>query len=502
MRLKLSELLADAGVKGNVSGGDPIVTGVIDDSRRVEPGQVFVATRGVAVDSHLFISDAVERGAVAVVSEQPLASYSNVAIVQVEDSRDALGRLAHAAVGNPSADMLVLGITGTNGKTTSTYLLEAILTAAGYNVGVLGTIEYRYAGNSVEAANTTPSAYQLARMFQEMKQAGVNAVAMEVSSHAADQRRISGIQFDGCIITNITQDHLDYHGTMDNYAAAKKAIFTDYLQRYTDFKGSDPVSVLNIDDERVRGMRDEIPGRVLTVGIETPADYRARDIAFSPTETTFRMEMADAVVDLSTHLVGMYNVQNVLGAVALAHGVGLSLDAIRDGLAALEVVPGRLETVREGQPFLVLVDYAHTPDALERVLGNAREMAEGRLIVVFGCGGDRDPGKRPLMGKAAGDLADYVVVTNDNPRTEEPGLIAAGVMEGVSKSKVADEHVALILDRREAIRQAVSVALPGDVVVIAGKGHEDYQILGHEKVHFDDREEARSFLRNEYKINR
>lgn len=501
MKFKLSDLLEDAGVKGECSGGNPIITGVTEDSRRVERGQLFVATNGSGVDSHLFISDAVEAGAVAVVTEQPVSSYPGVAIVKVDDSRDALGRLAHAAVGNPSTDMLVLGVTGTNGKTTTAYLLEAMLTAAGYNAGVLGTIEYRYAGQRLEAANTTPSAPQLARMFGEMKKAGVNAVAMEVSSHAADQRRVSGIKFDGCILSNITQDHLDYHLTMDNYAAAKKLMFTDYIQRYSETRRREPVAVLNVDDPRVAEMRSSIPEKVLTTGIDQPADYHARDISFGPDGTKFRMEISNAVVELTTHLVGMYNVQNVLGAVALAHGVGLSLDAIRDGLAALEVVPGRLEPIREGQPFLVLVDYAHTPDALERVLVNAREMASGRLIVVFGCGGDRDPGKRPLMGKAAGDLADLIVVTNDNPRTEEAGLIAAGVMEGISLSKAAEENIFLMLDRREAIRQALRMAEAGDVVVIAGKGHEDYQIVGKEKTHFDDREEARAFLRNAYNTN-
>ncbi len=498
MKLKLSELLETAGVKGEVSGGDPIVTGVNDDSRKVEPGQVFVATRGVKVDSHLFVSDTVDRGAAAIVTEQPLSSYSGVAIVQVKDSRDALGRLAHAALGNPSQDMLVLGVTGTNGKTTSAYLLEAMLTAAGYNAGVLGTIEYRYAGKAVEASNTTPSATQLAQLFADMKQAGVNAVAMELSSHAADQRRISGIKLDGCIITNITQDHLDYHGTMENYAAAKKLVFTDYLQRSRRHGGEPPVAILNVDDPTVRTFHKDLPGRVLTVGVEQPADYRAKSIKFSPNETTFSMEMADAVVELRTHLVGMYNVQNVLGAVALAHSAGLPLDAIRNGLDALEVVPGRLEPVREGQPFLVVVDYAHTPDALERVLANAREMTTGQLIAVFGCGGDRDPGKRPLMGKAAGELADKVIVTNDNPRTEDPEFIAAGVLEGIKASGISDNNFTLQLDRREAIRYAIQLAQPGDVVVIAGKGHEDYQILGQEKVHFDDREEARNFLRNEW----
>lgn len=501
MEFKLSELLSIAGVEGRISGGDPIITGVADDSRRVEPGQVFVAVKGVNVDSHLFVSDAVEAGAVAVVTEESLSAYPGVAIVHVADSRDALGCLAHAAFDNPSSDMLVLGVTGTNGKTTTAYLLEAILVAAGYRTGVLGTIEYRYAGHTVESSNTTPSASRLAQMFHDMKQAGVNAVAMEISSHASDQRRISGIRFDGCILTNITQDHLDYHGTMEDYAAAKKLIFTDYLQRFDSSRRKEPVAVVNVDDPLAAEMRLSIPGRVLTTGIDTPADYRARDIRFSPNETTFRIEMADAVVDFSTHLMGMYNIQNVLGAVALAHGAGLSLDAIRDGLAALEVVPGRLEAVREGQPFQVLVDYAHTPDALERVLSTARHMSDGKLIALFGCGGDRDPGKRPIMGKVAGDLADLVVVTNDNPRTEEPGLIAAGVMEGIGRSRTSEENVSLIPDRREAIRHALKLAGPGDVVVIAGKGHEDYQILGMEKIHFDDREEARNFLRNEYRLN-
>ena len=495
MKLKLSELMKVAGVTGEITGGDPVVTGVNDDSRRVEPGQVFVATRGVAVDGHLFISDAVELGAVAVVTEQAVSSYQNVAIVRVADSRDALGRLAHAMAGDPTQDMLVLGITGTNGKTTTAYLLEAILTAAGYHAGVIGTIEYRYAGRTVEASNTTPSATKLAEMFADMKTVGVNAVAMEISSHAADQRRISGIRLNGCIITNITQDHLDYHGNMESYAKAKQAIFDDYLVRYED--AGRQVSVLNIDDELVKGMLPEIPGRVLTISTRQDADYRASDIRFGDNHTTFKLHVADAVTEIRTHLVGEYNVQNVLGAVALAHGVGLPLEAIRNGLDALEIVPGRLESVREGQPFLVLVDYAHTPDALERVLENARKMTRGKLIVVFGCGGDRDPGKRPLMGKAAGVLADRVVVTNDNPRTEDPVRIAAGVMEGVKASGISEDSVSLVLDRRVAIGQALAMAQDGDVVVIAGKGHEDYQILGTEKTHFDDRQVARQFLRKQ-----
>lgn len=497
---KLSELLELAGVQGEVFGGDPIVCGVAEDSRRVEPGQIFVATRGVKSDSHLFISDAVEAGAVAVVTEQHVSAYPGVAIVQVKDSRDALGRLAHAAYGNPSEDMLVLGVTGTNGKTTTTYLLEAILTAAGYNVGVLGTIEYRYAGQRVEALNTTPSSSHLARMFSEMKQAGVNAVAMEISSHAADQRRISGIALDGCILTNVTQDHLDYHGTMESYTQAKLQIFTDFLQRPSKKRNAeDRIAAVNIDDPRVQAVVNGIPGRVLTFGIDSPADFEAQNIKFSADSTSFRLKLGESLVDLKSHLVGKYNVLNVLGAVSVAHGVGVALDAIRDGLVSIDVVPGRLETIREGQDFLVLVDYAHTPDALERVLQNARHMTQNRLVVVFGCGGDRDPGKRPLMGKVAGDLADIIVVTSDNPRTEDPVKIVEDVMHGVENSAATQKTVNVLPDRRAAIGYAINAAEAGDVVVIAGKGHEDYQILGMEKHHFDDREEARNFLRNKNK---
>lgn len=496
MKLKLSELLESAGLEVKVSGLDPGITSVTDDSRRVEPGCLFVATKGVSVDSHLFISDAIEQGAVAIVAEQPVAPYEGIALVEVNDSRDALGRLAHASVGNPSRDMLVLGVTGTNGKTTSAYLLEAILTAAGYNTAVLGTIEYRFAGQTVEASNTTPSAAKLATLFSEMKQAGVNAVAMELSSHASDQRRISGIKLDGCIITNITQDHLDYHGTMENYAQAKKQIFTDYLQRDNKSKSQPVVSVLNIDDPTVKSFASEIPGKVLTISIDGPSDYRASEISFTANKTEFQVRVGEASVEFHTHLVGMYNVQNVLGTIALAHGIGIPLEAIRNGLDALEVVPGRLETVREGQPFLVLVDYAHTPDALERVLINARAMSNGRLIVVFGCGGDRDPGKRPIMGKAAGTLADIIFVTNDNPRTEDPEAIAEQVLKGVQSSPANPENIHVELDRRNAIVSALQLAQRDDIVVIAGKGHEDYQILGTEKVHFDDRQEARHFLRN------
>jgi UDP-N-acetylmuramoyl-L-alanyl-D-glutamate--2,6-diaminopimelate ligase len=498
-RWKLSELFEAAGLQLPPRSLNPIVTSITDDTRRIERGCLFVATIGSKVDSHVFISDAVDKGAAAIIVQRETPHYRGVDIVQVADSRDALGRLAHAWHGNPSRDMLVMAVTGTNGKTTTTYLMEAILRAAGYEPGVLGTIEYRFKGKSREAANTTPSAMQLAQLFAEMRDAGVNAVAMEASSHAADQRRISGIEFDACILTNITQDHLDYHGTMEAYAEAKKSIFVGYLMRKTSGgthkKG--PAAAFNLDDEYARKFANEFPAKKLTFAVDNPAaDLRATNIQMSGSESSFRVESADGPVDVHMHLVGMFNVHNALGAMAAAKAVGLPQDAILKGLAELPAVPGRLEKVAAGQPFLVLVDYAHTPDALERVLVNSRAMTTGRLIAVFGCGGDRDPGKRPIMGKSAAELADYVVVTNDNPRTEDPEKIADQVMAGVMEVGLPLENVARILDRKAAIEHALALAQPGDCVVIAGKGHEDYQILGHEKIHFDDREVARNFLRS------
>lgn len=496
-RWKLSELFEAAGLHLPPRSLNPVITSITDDTRRIEQGSLFVATKGAKVDSHLFISDAVDKGAAAVLVERETPPYRGVDIVQVRDSRDALGRLAHAWHGNPSREMLVIGVTGTNGKTTTTFLLEAVLRAAGYEPGVLGTIEYRFAGQRREAANTTPSAMQLAQLFADMREAGVNAVAMEASSHAADQRRISGIEFDACILTNITQDHLDYHGTMEAYAEAKKTIFFDYLLRKANGgKTKAQAAIFNLDDTYASRFAAEFPGKKMTFAVDNPAaNLRAADIKMSGDESTFRVESGDGNMDVRMNLVGMFNVHNALGAMAACKTLGIDQASILDGLANLHAVPGRLEQVKAGQPFMVLVDYAHTPDALERVLVNSRAMTQSRLVAVFGCGGDRDAGKRPIMGRLGAELADYVVVTNDNPRTEDPEKIADQIMEGVMSVGLPLENVARILDRRAAIEHALEMAQPGDVVVIAGKGHEDYQILGHQKIHFDDREVAREFLR-------
>lgn len=490
--LKLSEIIKLAGYPVSGLAVDPDVTGVCDDSRRVSPGDLFVARRGTAFDSHSAIEEVIKSGAVAIVAERPVHVSEGFPLLVIGEDSDAHGRIAHAFFNNPTSRMKVIGVTGTNGKTTTTFVLEAIFNKMGWNPGVIGTIQYTYGDVRLEASNTTPGAFELARLFHQMEQAGVDAVAMEASSHAADQGRIAGIQFDACIATNITQDHLDYHKTMDAYTEAKRKIVDHYLE-YSRTMGKPGVAVINIDDERFEQVAAGITPAPVTFSTSgKSATYKAINQSVTEEGSRFEVETDGTSAAVQTHLVGHYNVQNVLGALAAANKCGVSLELCADALQDLHFVPGRLEPVAEGQPFLVLVDYAHTPDALENVLKNAREMTRGKLIVVFGCGGDRDPGKRPLMGQIAVDLADTIVLTNDNPRTEDPEKIADQVLDGILvEGKIVDR----ILDRREAIERAISYAQPGDTVIIAGKGHEDYQILGTEKIHFDDREIARNYLK-------
>lgn len=494
-RWRLGELFEAAGLPGPGGKDSQVVTGVTDDSRKAGPGCVFVATRGTRTDSHLFISDAVDRGASVIVSEDEIPDYPSTRLVRVDDSRDALGRLAHAAAGNPSRGMLVVAVTGTNGKTTSTYMLESILRCAGYEPAVVGTIEYRYRGRSIEASNTTPSSIQLAKLFAEMRDAGVNAVVFEASSHAADQRRVAGIELDGAILTNITQDHLDYHLTMESYAEAKRSVFFDYLLRPRTGKGKrGPVAAFNVDDPWGARFASEFKGSSITFGLGDEAAVKGSDIRIDATGTSFLATSPFGPLKVSLQLVGMFNVMNALGVIACGAGLGLPGEVIEKGLATLPCVPGRFETVVAGQDFLVVVDYAHTPDALERVLANARLLTRGQLICVFGCGGDRDRKKRPIMGRIAGASSDRVIVTSDNPRTEDPLSIIEMIREGVEQSGISPDRVSWLPGRREAIEAALAAAEPGDVVVVAGKGHEDYQILGTEKIHFDDREVARQYL--------
>jgi UDP-N-acetylmuramoyl-L-alanyl-D-glutamate--2,6-diaminopimelate ligase len=467
---------------GTIHAADPdtMVTGAVEfDSRKVGPGGLFVALSGERADGHDFAADAVDRGAAALVCERSLGL--GVPEVIVDDARAAMGPAAARFYGDPTAELDVVGITGTNGKTTTAFLVRHLLEAGGVQTGLLGTVKRVVGGVEEQVERTTPEAIDLQATFRRMLDAGDRACAMEVSSHALELGRADAIQFACRVFTNLTQDHLDFHGTMDAYYAAKRRLF--------DQPGP---AVVNVDDDYGRRLAAEL-GEVVTFGIEREADYRARDVRFDVSGAWFTCETPDGPLELESPLPGLFNVQNVLGAVAVARILGVELSAVAEALRSVGRVPGRFEPVDEGQDFGVLVDYAHTPDSLENVLRAARGITRNRLHVVFGAGGDRDRGKRPLMGRAASELADRVIVTSDNPRNEDPETILDQVMEGTGDGAERE------LDRRRAIGLAIESAESGDVVVIAGKGHEQGQEFERgRKEPFDDVTVAREALRERY----
>jgi UDP-N-acetylmuramoyl-L-alanyl-D-glutamate--2,6-diaminopimelate ligase len=471
--MKLSEVMAGARVP---AVADVEVTDLAYDSRAVGPGTLFFAVPGFLSDGHDFAPRAVEQGAVALVVERPLEL--GVPEIQMPSVRAAMAPAAAAFHGDPTARLDVVGITGTNGKTTTAFLVRALLEAAGRQCGLLGTVTSVIGGEERPVVRTTPEAIDLQRDFAEMLAGGDRACAMEVSSHALQLHRADAIHWAVAVFTNLTQDHLDFHPTMEHYFVAKRRLF----------QTGPGASAVNIDDEYGRRLAAELPDAI-TFGIDSEdAAVRATDVAFGLTGSTFRVDG----LELRSPLPGRFNVLNVLGALAAVRALGVADDTIARTLPDAGRVPGRFEPVDEGQPFAVLVDYAHTPDALENVLREARELAQGKLIAVFGAGGDRDRGKRPLMGRAARELADRVVITSDNPRSEDPEAIIADILEGAGNGP----KVEALVDRREAIRHAVAIASPGDVVVIAGKGHEQGQEFENgRKVPFDDVTVAREALR-------
>jgi UDP-N-acetylmuramoyl-L-alanyl-D-glutamate--2,6-diaminopimelate ligase len=451
------------------------VSGLAYASQSVTPGALFFCVPGFTSDGHDFAPDAVARGAAALVCERPLGL--GVPEVVVPDVRAAMGPAAARFYGDPTAQLRVVGITGTNGKTTTAFILRHLLEAAGVRTGLLGTVKRVVGGVEEEVERTTPEAIDLQGTFRRMLEAGDRACAMEVSSHALELGRAAGIRFACRIFTNLTQDHLDFHETMESYFRAKRRLFEE-----------PGVSIVNLDDDYGRRIASEV--ETTTFAIHRDADFRARDVSFDVTGSTFTCVTPDGSLELRCPLPGLFNVQNALGAIAAARALEVDLGAIPAALAAFGRVPGRFEPVDEGQDFGVLVDYAHTPDSLENVLRAAREVTRGRVWVVFGAGGDRDRSKRPLMGDAARRLADRVIVTSDNPRSEDPESIVDQIMEGAGPD--AEREV----DRRRAIELAVDRARPGDVVVIAGKGHEQGQEFeGGRKEPFDDVMVAREALR-------
>lgn len=462
---------------------DVEIRGITENSQRVEPGYVFVAAPGVRSDGHAYAGEAAARGAVAVIGDRPdLPELEGLPYLRAASPRQALGLIAHALHGNPSRAMKVVGVTGTNGKSSTVILTQQVLHSAGYRAAAFGTLGYDIGGQVIAAKHTTPFGEDLAAMFAQARDAGMSHAIMEVSSHSLDQDRVAGIEFDAAAFTNLTQDHLDYHADMDRYREAK-------LRLFRSIEGPDAFTAVNTDDPSAAAFFDASPVRCYTFGRQ--GECHALNVRSRIGRTEFTAVTPWGEADITMTLLGAHNVSNALCVIALCGGLGLPMESIAHGIGALTHVPGRFEAVNAGQDFQVVVDYAHTDDGLKNVLAAARDVCQGRLIVVFGCGGDRDRTKRPKMGAVAGAMADFVVVTSDNPRTEDPLAIITEILPGVESSgKTSPDTYVVIPDRAQAIAEAIAMARAGDFVLLAGKGHEDYQILGTERIHFDDREEA------------
>lgn len=483
------------------------VTGTLDrdissiayDSRKVEPEGLFVAMPGLHHDGSRFVGQAIEKLAAAFVTEMPLKQIAEagfqkpgITAIRVDDSRHALAWVSDRFYGRPSDQLDLIGITGTNGKTTLTYLLERIFETAGQSCGVIGSINYRYGGNEYPAPMTTPEALEINRMLSEMAEQKVENCCIEVSSHSLALKRARELRFAVGVFTNLTRDHLDYHKTLDHYKDSKKILFRDCTIKK---------QVINIDDPVGREIVQESSLETLTTGLDSQADVTAEDCVLSEDGIRFTLKTPSGTQAIQSPLLGRHNVYNLLSASAVALAQGVSLAHIAQGIQSLERVPGRFEKVQQGQDFVVAVDYAHTDDALANALKAARAISEKRVIVVFGCGGDRDPGKRKEMGRVALEMSDFAVITSDNPRTEDPDQIIKNICEGIPANRKPDEHYTILPNRREAIDVAIQRAQTGDLVLIAGKGHEDYQILNTGKIHFDDREEAQRALKERLGVN-
>jgi len=464
--------------------GDFEVRGVTCNSKDARDGFVFVAVKGARADGNSFIDDAVNNGARAVVYQgQAGRLKGKCGFIKVKDSRKAAAQLACAFYHDPSAKIRVVGVTGTNGKTTITYLLEAIARQAGRSPAVIGTINYHFKNRVIPAKNTTPGPVELQSLLAQMRDCGVDYCFMEASSHALDQERTEGINFYSAIFTNLTQDHLDYHKTMENYYKAKERLFKDISRR--------SFIVVNNDDKYGMRLKRASKARLVTYGINTGSRVMAKDIIFDCSGSRFTLASKGVSVPLRTGLIGRHNIYNVLAACAWAMEEGFGVPVIQRAIAGFDPVRGRLERVGSGAGFSVFVDYAHTEDALNNVIRSLRQLSGGRIIVVFGCGGDRDKAKRPKMGRVVTDLADYAVITNDNPRSEDPASIIRDIRKGIKK-----DNFCILPDRARAIKKSLLLAKSGDIVLVAGKGHEDYQVLKNKTVHFDDREAVNRCLRS------
>jgi UDP-N-acetylmuramoyl-L-alanyl-D-glutamate--2,6-diaminopimelate ligase len=488
--MQLKELVKKLSVLRVEGSLDREVAGITYDSRRVTPGMVFVAIPGAHVDGHDFINTAISRGASAIICERNGFSSPRATKIKVPDVREALARASASFYQHPSTKLQVIGVTGTNGKTTVAFMVKEILEAAGTKTGLLGTVRYEIGDRVIPAHRTTPESLEIHEMMAQMLAGGCKACVMEVSSHALEQKRVAGIEFDVAIFTNLTQDHLDFHGTMENYFVAKQKLFTK-----TAAGTKRSAIVINIDDATGARLANESDVEVkLTYGIRGAASVRATKVQLGADASSFTVEAPGKNFTCKLPLIGRHNIYNALAASGAGLAIGIDAKTIQSALGNMTPVPGRLESVSCGQPFAVFVDYAHTDDALHNVLTTLREVTKGRLLLLFGCGGNRDAGKRAKMGRVAAEFADYTIVTSDNPRNEAPEKIAAQIEEGFRAVKQRD--YAVELDRKRAIGEIISLAKRGDTVLLAGKGHETYQEFEDTVVPFDDRVYAREALAN------
>ncbi len=476
--MRLSEILNNVEIIKN-DVGDVEITEIVYDSRKVTPGCVFVAISGVGTDAHKFVQDALSKGAKCAVVEKE--GYPNA--VLVKNTRKALALMSANFYGNPSKNFKLIGVTGTNGKTTSTYLIKHILEKCGYKVGLIGTIQNMVGDRVMETGYTTPEPLQLQQLFRLFADEKVDYAVMEVSSHSLAQERVAGLEFEVSIFTNLTQDHLDYHVTMDNYMLAKAKLFS-----------VSKTGIFNLDDKYTEKMMETVPCRKVTYSVnDAKSDYYADSTFFEPTGVKYRMASPDGDFQVGIKVPGKFTVYNSLGVIAACRELGIPTEKIVSAISEITGVKGRVEVVPTKGDYTVLIDYAHTPDAIENVLSTVREVSKGRVVVLFGCGGDRDRTKRPKMGRAAFSLADFCIVTSDNPRSEDPNEIIKDIMEGV---KDMNTPYTVIPNRKEAIEYAIKNAKKDDIIVLAGKGHETYQILADKTIHFDEREVIADIYRN------
>ena len=478
--MKLRELLRDIKILDHSADLDVEITGVCYDSRETKPGDLFVAVHGFAVDGHRFIPDAIKKGAAAVLCETP--PEGNIPWAQTDDCRLGLAQASREFFGNPAGEMTIIGFTGTSGKTSSTYILKHLLeTSLGAKVGLIGTNGNMIGETILHTERTTPESYELHKLFRRMADEGCTHVVMEVSSHSLALERVAGIFFDVAVFTNLSQDHLDLHGTMEEYAAAKKKIFSQCR-----------IGCINADDEWADYMAEGAACPIFTYSAKSnAADLIANDIRLSAAGVRFAAVCGGEIALTRFAVPGMFSVYNALSVMAAGLCLGLSLSDCAEGISTAKGIKGRMESVPTDGDYSVIIDYSHKPDALEKALKTLRPVTHGRLIVLFGCGGDRDKGKRPIMGQIAEQNADFCIVTSDNPRTEDPMAIIHEIVTGMRNSR---SRTKVICDRVEAIRWAIDNAAPGDVILLAGKGHEDYQEVGHEKHHMDEREIVASCL--------